>query len=140
MLSPMVRIRSADGAFSVVVIDARGNEADITPIVEAASWKAEPGKEPMACVRLWALAELEAPCVFTADESFVPAVLAQARCDGHPLPRLVDFSENDDRVRALTSCRLCGLKVLLCYAKRLDSEGREAWGKPGEWVVHRGSR
>jgi len=43
--------------------------------------------------------------------------------------------ENADRVRTVEVCHACGLKWSTCFAKRLDDEGHEAWGKPGVlWV------
>jgi hypothetical protein len=41
--------------------------------------------------------------------------------------------ENDDRIRVVQRCGACGAERSGCYAKRLDAEGRTAWGPPGEW-------
>lgn len=40
--------------------------------------------------------------------------------------------ENDDRIRAFYYCD-CGAQMSACFAKRLDDDGVEAWGKVGEW-------
>lgn len=40
----------------------------------------------------------------------------------------VDRHENDDRVRVRRVCNQCERVFYGCKAKRLDSEGREAWG------------
>lgn len=56
-------------------------------------------------------------------------------------PREVLYrDENENRVRCGEYCRTCNQHYHGCIAKRLDEEGREAWGKPGVqnyWAVAR---
>jgi hypothetical protein len=40
--------------------------------------------------------------------------------------------ENKDRIRTLESCPTHG-EHYGCFAKRLDDEGRTAWGVPNVW-------
>lgn len=41
---------------------------------------------------------------------------------------------NGDRIRTTDVCTTCGFRRSGCYAKRLDDEGREAWGAVGVWT------
>ncbi len=41
--------------------------------------------------------------------------------------------ENDDRIRVVQRCGRCEDERYGCFAKRLDDEGRTAWGPVGEW-------
>lgn len=42
-----------------------------------------------------------------------------------------DRDENADRTRTTEACTTCGKVRYGCFAKRLDDEGREAWGIVG---------
>lgn len=44
---------------------------------------------------------------------------------------ITDTRENSDRIRTYERCSLCGAESSTCTAKRLDDEGREAWGPVG---------
>ena len=46
---------------------------------------------------------------------------------------IVDYDENDNRIRTREKCRYCRAERYGCFAKRLDSDGQPAWGPPGKW-------
>jgi len=48
----------------------------------------------------------------------------------HPLTLLL-WHDNENRTRAHVRCETCGKDWSGCIAKRLDSEGIEAWGPVG---------
>lgn len=47
--------------------------------------------------------------------------------------RVVERDEKDDRIRTFERCEKCGAEQYGCYAKRLDTDGRPAWGPVGRW-------